>query len=184
LTAPLVYLFGPSGVGKDSILAYARARLAGSDILFAHRYVTRPLAPDVENFVALTPAEFARRRELGLFAMSWSAHGLHYGVGCEIEVWREHAAAVVVSGSRAHFRTEAKPDWRPVLVTARPEIIAQRLAQRGREDEAAIAERLARGHEPPPAGAVILDNSGPLAVAGEAFISLLKGIATETAAAP
>jgi ribose 1,5-bisphosphokinase len=115
--------------------------------------------------------------------MSWSAHGLEYGIGCEIEIWRERAAAIVVSGSRAHFRAAAKPDWRPVLITARSEIIAERLAKRGREDQAAIAERLARGQEPPPTGAVLIDNSGPIAVAGEALIALLKRIAAESAAA-
>jgi ribose 1,5-bisphosphokinase len=37
----LFYLIGPSGAGKDALLAYARDQLAGSSpVLFSHRYIT------------------------------------------------------------------------------------------------------------------------------------------------
>ena len=43
MTARLFYLVGASGSGKDSLLGYARGKLAGApDVLFAHRYITRP----------------------------------------------------------------------------------------------------------------------------------------------
>ncbi len=42
-------------------------------------------------------------------------------------------------------------------------MLAARLRQRGREDEAAIARRLARAAQPQPDGCLILDNDGALA---------------------
>lgn len=172
--AKLVYVMGASGVGKDSVLTYARARLAGTDILFAHRYITRePVAGD-ENFIALSPKEFAARRERGLFLFAWAAHGCDYAIGREVEEWMRRGATVVVSGSRAHYREGRIGDCVPVLITAPSELAAQRLATRGREDAAARDRRLARGAEIAIAGAEIIDNSGPLAVAGEALVALLR----------
>jgi len=129
----LVYVMGPSGAGKDTLLVYARGRLGGTGILFAHRYVTRAPLPDDENFIALSPAEFEARRELGLFLFHWAAHGTRYAIGREVEAWLARVAAVVVSGSRAHYAAARPPNAVPVLVTAAPEIIAARLAARGRE---------------------------------------------------
>ena len=53
MAGALVYVMGPSGAGKDSVLERARAMLsADQPIAFAHRYITRP--PDIggENHVA------------------------------------------------------------------------------------------------------------------------------------
>ena len=180
----LVYVMGASGVGKDSLLSYARARLAGSGVLFAHRYITRqPVAGD-ETFIALTAEEFAARRELGLFAFAWAAHGYEYGIGREIEEWMRRGATVVVSGSRAHYRDGRVGDCLPVLITASAEIAARRLAGRGREDAIERAERVARGAELAVIdGVEIIDNSGPLAEAGEALVALLRRRAKRAAIA-
>jgi len=41
-----VFVCGPSGAGKDSVLAWASDHLAGRrDIVFARRMVTRPMQP-------------------------------------------------------------------------------------------------------------------------------------------
>ena len=178
----LVYVMGASGVGKDSLLAYARARLAGSDILFAHRYITRAPTPGDENFISLSPKEFAVRRELGLFAFAWSANGYEYGIGREIEEWARRGATVVVSGSRAHYREGRIGDCLPVLITAPLEMVAERLARRGRESDSAQRERLARAALLAVPGAEMIDNSGTLAEAGEALVALLRRRRAKTAA--
>jgi ribose 1,5-bisphosphokinase len=119
--APLVYVMGPSGAGKDSLLRFARTRVAGiHPIAFAHRYITRPPTPGDENHIALSEPEFDLRRSRGLFAMDWRAHGLRYGIGIEIDLWRKAGFVVVVSGSRAHFAVslETSENVVPVLITA------------------------------------------------------------------
>lgn len=174
----LVYVMGPSGAGKDSVLQYARARLDGRHpVVFAHRYITRPPDGDIENFISLSPGEFALREAKGLLAYDWAAYGVRYGVGVEIAAWRAAGLLVVVDGSRAHFianigRLEGAM---PVLITAGADELRRRLRARGREDAQGIERRLRRATEFIPAhpSLVTIDNSGPLEWAGEALTALL-----------
>jgi ribose 1,5-bisphosphokinase len=174
----LVYVMGPSGAGKDSVLGRARAKLpVDLPVVFAHRYITRPPDSGGENHVALSRAEFALRLAHGLFAFHWQAHGNDYGIGHEIHAWRRAGLTVVVSGSREHFRTMdgVDKDTVPVLITAPAERLQERLLKRGREDPAAAAERLRRGlaRDLDVAGAVTITNDGALDQAADAFIRLL-----------
>jgi ribose 1,5-bisphosphokinase len=180
---------GPSGAGKDTVLRLARGALApGEKIAFAHRYITRPADPRHENYVALSAVEFETRHVAGLFAFDWQAYGFRYGVGIEIEAWRQARFVVVVSGSREHFRTlRPRPNYLiPVLITAPPEILAQRLAGRAREDVAARGQRLLRAElfalaDP---AVVALDNSGPPDQAGAALLELMRRAANAPSNAP
>ena len=182
--APLFYVMGPSGAGKDSVLARARALLsADASTVFAHRYITRPPETSGENHVALSEAEFALRRAHGLFAFHWQAHGNHYGIGREIHAWRKAGLSVVVSGSREHFLNVAgvDPDTYPVLITAPAERLRERLAARGREDAAGAGRRLERSdaydvHDP---RLITISNDGPL---DEAAAALVRAIATSRSA--
>src|SRR5262245_10125499 len=175
---PLVYVMGPSGAGKDSVMGRARAlRPADAPVVFAHRYITRPAETGGENHVALSAAEFALRRAHGLFAFHWQAHGNHYGIGREIYAWRSAGLTVVVSGSREHFqKLDGLDDGTyPVLITAHGERLAERLASRGREDAQAAALRIGRSEayaisDP---RLVTIVNDGALDAAAEAFVSLL-----------
>jgi len=169
---------GPSGAGKDSVLNRAREMLtADLPVAFAHRYITRPADAGGENHVALSPAEFARRRACGLFALHWQAHGNDYGIGGEIEAWRQAGLIVVMSGSREHFLTsgECAADIVPVLITAPKERLHARLAQRGREDAGAVMARLRRGtaYDLDVPGLTVIVNDGALDDAARAFVRLL-----------
>jgi ribose 1,5-bisphosphokinase len=172
MAGALVYVMGPSGAGKDSVLGRARAMLSTDlPIVFAHRYITRPADSGGENHVALSRAEFALRRAHGLFAFHW------HGIGHEIHAWRRAGLAVVVSGSREHFRTMdgVDKDTVPVLITAPAGRLKERLLKRGREDSAAAAERLRRGltRDLDVTGAVTIVNDGALDEAAETLIRLL-----------
>jgi ribose 1,5-bisphosphokinase len=177
--ADLFYLIGPSGAGKDSLIAYARTNMAGCPpLVFAHRYITRPADSGGENHVALSEREFRCRREQGCFSLCWESHGFWYGLGREVEMWLGSGLRVVGNGSRGALAdaVRAFPRLRPVLIRAAPETIAERLRRRGRESPAEIEERLARTRafgEPDHPSLVVIDNDGSLEVAGQALIRLL-----------
>ncbi|KZE31687.1 phosphonate metabolism protein/1,5-bisphosphokinase (PRPP-forming) PhnN [Crenobacter luteus] len=178
MSARLWYVVGPSGAGKDTLINLARARLAGSTTLFAHRYITRPADAGGENHVALSPAEFDAREAGGCFALTWRRHALAYGVGVEVEAWLAAGFDVVVNGSRAALPAARArfPSLVPVFVTASPAVLAQRLARRGREDAAAIAQRLAEaGAFTPPDDARVIVNDGVPEAGGDALLRLLAG---------
>jgi len=174
----IVYVMGPSGAGKTRLIDYARYRLDGSrPILFAHRYITRPLGKDGENYIALSHAEFALRQSHGLFACDWQAYGFDYGIGVEIRAWLKAGLIVVIDGSRGHFtahRLDIAPVV-PVLVTAKRDVLRRRLAERERDDAASIEARLRRAEQFAPADLAIatIDNSGAIERAGEAFLAVL-----------
>ncbi len=164
----------------------ARAMLApDAPVAFAHRYITRPAQAGGENHVALTQAEFALRREHGLFAFHWHAHGNHYGIGREIHAWRKAGLAVVVSGSREHFLKLGGIDddtW-PVLITAPAERLAERLAARGRETASAASARLERSdaYDTTDPRLVTILNDGALETAAQAFVSLIARLQPSSA---
>lgn len=176
----LFYVVGPSGAGKDSLMGYARARsqdLGRSVVFFAHRYITRPAEAGGENHVAVSRAEFARMRELGLFALDWESHGHAYGIGREIELWLARGASVVMNGSRGHLPEAARsfPDLCVVSIEVSPHVLRSRLEARGRESARDIDARLARAGE----YAVIhprlarIRNDGELAEAGDRLLRVL-----------
>lgn len=178
MTGRLVYVMGPSGAGKDALLGFARKRLAGEPILFAHRYITRP-SGNGEEHIALSVEEFAARSLLGLFALEWSSHSLCYGVGIELDAWLARGCTVVVNGSRQylHHALARYPRTEVVHVDAAPHILEARLGARARESAEQVAARLAR-HAPfsLPDGVRCesIDNSGELEDAGHALIAFLE----------
>lgn len=187
MNGPLFYVMGPSGAGKDAVLGRARALLpADTSVVFAHRYITRSPEASGENHVALSMAEFAMRRTHGLFAFDWQAHGNYYGIGREIHAWRKAGLTVVVSGSREHFQNVAgvDPETYPVLITAPVELLRERLAARGREDEAATARRLERSdaydvHDP---RLITITNDGPVDAAARKLVTTLATFPSAPAA--
>lgn len=56
----LIWLMGPSGSGKDSLLAELRLR-EQTQLLVAHRYITRDASAGSENHIALSEREFYPR---------------------------------------------------------------------------------------------------------------------------
>jgi len=188
----LVYVMGPSGSGKDSLLDYARRRLNNfhsltwntsanihkelRPVFFVRRYITRPAGSGGERHYPLTMEEFQRLRFLGEFAMSWESHDLRYGVGAEIDYMLAAGAVVVVNGSREYLPRALKkyPALAPVLISASTEILYERLEKRGRETVEEIRERLAgvSMEVPDIPGLIRLDNSGNLEEAGHRFTEL------------
>lgn len=143
----LFAIVGPSGAGKDTLLAGALA--ARPDLVLVRRVITRPTEAGGEDFEGVTQADFARRKTAGEFALDWQAHGLSYGIpAAQIDPARD----VLFNGSRAALpAAQAKfPGLVVIVVTAPVAVLAERLAARGRETAADIAGRLERaGYEVP-----------------------------------
>jgi ribose 1,5-bisphosphokinase len=150
MSGMLVLIAGPSGAGKDTLMRLARMRLRDDPrFVFVRRVITRPseAAGDTgEDHEPALPEDFARREESGAFALSWGAHGLCYGVprSIEHELSRGHIVIVNVSRAVIAAATERYPNTRVVIVTAPLEMLAARLAARGREPPAELQGRLAR----------------------------------------
>lgn len=143
----LFFIVGPSGVGKDSLIDGLRARLDSSEFVFARRVITRPADAGGELHDEVSPAEFLAREARGDFLASWQAHGLHYGIPVSVCNALAQGRHVIANGSRnaAAALFERLPNMILVHVEAPPELLAARLAARGRENASAIANRLARG---------------------------------------
>jgi ribose 1,5-bisphosphokinase len=165
MKGPVVAIVGPSGVGKDSVMQ----GLAVSDpkVRLMRRVITRAPEAGGEDYQAVTVAEFEALVARGVFALQWQAHGLHYGVPQDIEALREGASAVLVNLSRAVLPAaqEAFDDFRVISLYASREVLARRLASRGRESAQDIRARLTRADLPLPKGlrqVHKVDNSGAL----------------------
>jgi len=139
----LVLVVGPSGAGKDTLMRLAQP-LSG-EATFALRTVTRASSESEAN-EALSRAEFDAARAEGAFAFHWDAHGLSYGVRHEINADLQRGISVVVNVSRAVVK-EVKTRYNNVivvLITAPPDVLAGRLAQRQRQSDGPLQERLRR----------------------------------------
>ncbi|WP_432349340.1 phosphonate metabolism protein/1,5-bisphosphokinase (PRPP-forming) PhnN (plasmid) [Shinella yambaruensis] len=173
----MVVVVGPSGAGKDSVMSYAARHFAGEPRLgFVRRVITRPPDAGGEAHEAVDAAGFRARAAVGAFAVSWDAHGLSYGIPCETFDRLSEGMTLVANGSRSALPAFAAAYGRLkiVQITARADILAARLAARGRESAEAIARRLDRAvPEVAAADTVVIDNSGALEEAGDAFVRLL-----------
>jgi ribose 1,5-bisphosphokinase len=170
-----IFVCGPSGAGKDSVIDSARQQLSKRpDIVFARRMVTRAMQAGSDHD-ALTEADFLSRLQTGGLRWHWQAHGFYYGIAQHYAAEVQAGRRVVVNGSRAHVQGLApSPELRLVEVTASPELLATRLAQRGRDAASAVVARLARntGFADLQADCVIV-NDATLAVAGQRLADYL-----------
>jgi phosphonate metabolism protein PhnN/1,5-bisphosphokinase (PRPP-forming) len=175
----LALVVGPSGAGKDTLLGAARAALAeDARFVFPRRTVTRDAMTELEDHDTLDRNGFNLARLRGAFALDWEAHGLCYGVPVAIETAMAEGRVVVVNTSRKviELALEKYPRCVVLLVTATPEVRAERLAGRGRETAEEVAARLRREGAPIPPGveAVTIDNSGSLAAGVDSFVRALQ----------
>lgn len=175
----MVVVVGPSGAGKDTLMALAASHFRGRDnILFARRVITRDSAAGGEDHEGVSVETFQARKDAGQFAVSWDAHGLSYGIPIETLRAINAGTTVIANGSRSaleRFR-EVYPDLLVLNIVARPDVLAERLAARGRESQDDILRRLQRGSLAVDGDykVVTIDNSGTIADAEEAIIRSLE----------
>ncbi|PVB61169.1 phosphonate metabolism protein/1,5-bisphosphokinase (PRPP-forming) PhnN [Labrenzia sp. 011] len=143
----MVLVVGPSGAGKDTLMEALQDRLRGrSDVQFARRAITRQADADAEDHDTLDRAGFERLVSTGEVALAWEAHGLGYVIPKTCDAVIRAGGTVIANGSRRVLRlAERKYENALVLlITAPVDILAERLAARGRETREEIRRRLER----------------------------------------
>jgi len=172
----LVAVVGPSGAGKDTVIDFARSRMGGR-AAFVRRVITRASDAGSEIHDSLTPEAFAAAAGADAFLLTWEAHGLSYGIPAQAADEVAKGRVVVANLSRGAI-DEARSKLarvHVVEVTAQPEILAERLAARGREGTGEATARLARKVAGPVSRAdTVIDNSGEREEAGGQFVALLE----------
>lgn len=143
---------GPSGAGKDRLLAGAVA--ADPRLHWARRVITRAARPDDEPHETVTPEGFARRQAAGELALHWSAHGLDYGIPEAEFAGLALGRDVIFNGSRAALPQALArfPSLAVLVITAPDDVLAARIAARGRETGPDRHARLVRQVPDLPAG--------------------------------
>ncbi len=143
----LIYVMGPSGAGKDSLLDWLKSKLPPqSPIHFAKRTIDRPLQALGEQHESVDSDNFQRLQKEMSFAMHWLANGRQYGVRhAELEPLQQQQW-LLVNGSRAYL-PEALRQFNGMTVlhiSASADILRARLLARQRETPEAVEARVQR----------------------------------------
>ena len=158
-----VLVVGPSGAGKDTLIARAREALSGDPrFRFPRRVVTRDSGAH-EAHDTLDEAGFDQAEAAGAFCLSWRAHGLGYGIPDEAAAAARDGAIVVCNVSRTVIETARMtlPRVSVVEVTAPPEVLQARVAARRRDGDGDPAARIRRAAPAVAADLVILNTAAP-----------------------
>ena len=175
----LVGVVGPSGAGKDTLIAGARKLLVDDPrFTFPRRIVTRP-SSDAEDHDTLSVEAFRAAQAQGGFALSWHAHGLHYGIPASAFEELASGMVAVCNLSRGALPAARQRFQRvtTVLVTAPREVLEARLASRQREGGEDIQARLARQASADVACDHEVFNVGAIEETVARFAALLRSIA-------
>jgi ribose 1,5-bisphosphokinase len=176
----LVVVVGPSGAGKDTLIAEARARLAGDEaFVFPLRLVTRA-ATAAEDHLTISDGDFARAVGRGEFAFWWEAHSLKYALPAALDGDIRAGRTVVCNVSRGVISALRLRyvQLSVVLVTAPAYVLAARLGGRGRASDGDLARRLGR-EAPSPAEFApdhVIENVGDVADGATRLVAAITAV--------
>jgi ribose 1,5-bisphosphokinase len=175
----LILVVGPSGAGKDTLLARAQAACADDgNVVFPRRVVTREASPFEDNEQVSFEA-FQQARSQGDFAVHWEAHGHCYALPRAIDDELRAGRTVVANVSRTLIGAmrRAYADVVVISITAPPEILAERLANRARSSDGQIADRLNRAVDGVAAAPdVTVTNVGDVEHHARELVQIIKGV--------
>jgi len=180
MTVGVIYVMGPSGVGKDSLLNWLRDHVRALPyppaLRFARRTITRASGVSNEDHEPVEVDAFLQLAQAGAFALHWEAHGLHYGVR---HAQMEGTGWLMVNGSRAYApQARARLPGLTVLHVSAPDaLVGERLAARRRETPDQVQARLQRAKAQSvdmEAGDLHIVNAGSLQDTALALCQLLQ----------
>lgn len=166
---------GPSGSGKDTLMAGAKALLP--ETVFVKRTITRAADAGGEDFHSVSQNQFDELVKQSHFGVHWFANNLNYGIPADINLQLEAGKNVVFNGSRGALQDIRKcyPHVNVIWISVQTEVLAKRLFARGRECDAEILERLRRQNWTPPHDAIVIDNNGAPEAGIQALVAALTG---------
>lgn len=183
VTGRLIYLMGPSGSGKDTLIHQLKNHLP-EEIYVPHRYITRPVnEAQLEQHIYMTLEAFTAAKHDGLFAFHWQANGYQYAIGQEIHAALDDGKMVLINGSREHFQA-LDDQWQsgcvPVYLAVHADVQTARLRARGRETVAQMEARVARSVamlNQLPDECVVLDANQSMEAVYQQFIEQMQQLA-------
>lgn len=183
-------IVGPSGVGKDTLIDGARRALSsGGRYVFATRVITRAADAGGEQHTAVSEPEFAEMERGSEFLITWSAHGLRYGLPSSLLTELKAGRHVIANGSRGIIGklSGLVPHLVVVAISADRKLLAQRIATRGREGDEQIAERLNRQANigaPDAVEMLNVSNDDSVEQGIERFVNTLEGVGKRVRVVP
>jgi ribose 1,5-bisphosphokinase len=174
----LVLVVGPSGAGKDTLLGLARAACADDvNIVFPRRAITREASASEEND-EVSIGTFQEALTRGEYAMHWEAHGHRYALSRRIDDEIRAGRTIVANVSRTVIGAmrRAYADVVVVLITAPPNVLAERIAMRARSSDGTVENRLRRTVEDASAAPdVTIVNTGSADYHSRQLVRVIKG---------
>jgi ribose 1,5-bisphosphokinase len=174
----LVLVVGPSGAGKDTLLRFAKAAcVENGNIVFPRRIITREASASEDN-EEVSNGTFQESLARNEFAMHWQAHDHCYALPRAIDDDIRAGRTVVANVSRTVIPAMRRgyAETVVVAVTAPPNVLAERLAMRGRSSDGRIEQRLLRTVEDAAvAPDVTIVNTGNAEYHGRQLVRIIKG---------
>jgi ribose 1,5-bisphosphokinase len=174
----LVLVVGPSGAGKDTLLGLTRAACADDrNIVFPRRVITREASASEDND-EVSAGTFQEALARGDYAMHWEAHGHCYALPRTIDDEIRAGRTIVANVSRTVIGAmrRAYADVVVILITAPPNVLAERIAMRARSSDGMVENRLRRTVEDAAAAPdVTIVNTGSAEYHSRQLVRVIKG---------
>jgi ribose 1,5-bisphosphokinase len=174
----LILVVGPSGAGKDTLLGLAKAACAeDSGIVYPRRVITREASSSEDN-EEVSAGTFEAALARNEYAMHWDAHGHRYALSRAIDDDIRAGRTVVANVSRTVISAmrRAYANVTVVSITAPQNVLAERLAMRGRTSDGSIEHRLHRAvDEATAAPDVTINNTSSADYHARQFVRIIKG---------
>jgi ribose 1,5-bisphosphokinase len=142
----LILVVGPSGAGKDTLLGLVKAACADDpNIVFPRRVITREASVSEDNEEVSRDA-FRQALARNEYAVHWEAHSHCYALSRTIDDELRAGRTVIANVSRTVVAAmrRAYADVVVISITAPSQVLAERLAMRGRSSDGNIEHRLGR----------------------------------------
>jgi ribose 1,5-bisphosphokinase len=174
----LILVVGPSGAGKDTLLGLAKAACAeDSGIVYPRRVITREASSSEDN-EEVSAGTFEAALARNEYAMHWDAHGHRYALSRAIDDDIRAGRTVVANVSRTVISAmrRAYANVTVVSITAPTNVLAERLAMRGRASDGKVELRLHRTvDEATAAPDVTINNTSSADYHARQFVRIVKG---------